>query len=187
MGKSKKDEEAKSKPGQAQVKEEPEKEEQESEEAVQTTEETELDKVKKELEAKTDAYLRLAAEYDNFRKRTQNEKLAMYDDATAKTLLQILPVADSLDMAVQNSQGAPEQFIKGLDLVRNQLSASLEKLGVECFGEVSDEFDPNIHNAISKIDSEDFGENTISQVFQKGYKIKDRIIRHAMVQVANCG
>ena len=152
----------------------------------ETEEVSELDLVKEELAAKNDAYLRLAAEYDNFRKRTQAEKLAMYDDATAKTVAEILPVADSLDMAIQNSQDAPEQFLKGLELVRNQLTASLSKLKIEAFGEPGDEFDPALHNAISKIESEELGENQISQVFQKGYKIADKIIRHAMVQVANC-
>ena len=147
---------------------------------------SELDKVKEELAAKNDAYLRLAAEYDNFRKRTQAEKLAMYDDATAKAVTEILPIADSLDMAIQNSQDAPEQFLKGLEMVRNQLNTSLAKLNIEAFGETGEQFDPALHNAISKIESEDLGENQISQVFQRGYKIADKIIRHAMVQVANC-
>ena len=148
---------------------------------------SELDKIKEELAAKNDAYLRLAAEYDNFRKRTQAEKLVLYDDATAKAVAEILPIADSLDMAIQNSQDAPEQFLKGLELVRNQLASSFAKLKIEAFAEAGEEFDPALHNAISKIESEDFGENQISQVFQRGYKIADKIIRHAMVQVANCG
>ncbi len=99
----------------------------------------------------------------------------------------MLPVADSLDMAIQSSKDAPEQFLKGLELVRSQFAASLAKLKIESFGEVGEEFSPELHNAISKIESEQLGENCISQVFQKGYKIGDRVIRHAMVQVANCG
>lgn len=144
----------------------------------------------KELETalaeEKDKRMRLAAEYDNYRKRTSSEKLGIYDDATAKAVEELLPVADSLTMAMQNLEGAPEEFKKGLELVGNQLKTSLEKLKVEAFCEVGDEFDPNLHNAVAKIESEDFEENKISAVFQKGYKIGDKIIRHAMVQVANC-
>lgn len=146
----------------------------------------EIEKLKSEVNSKNEAYLRLAAEYDNFRKRTQSEKLGIYDDATAKTISEILPVADSLDMALQNMQDAPEQFVKGLELVRSQLNASLAKLNIEVFGNVGDEFTPDLHNAISQIESEDFGSNVISQVFQRGYKKGGKVIRHAMVQVANC-
>jgi molecular chaperone GrpE len=146
----------------------------------------EIEKLKSEVNSKNEAYLRLAAEYDNFRKRTQSEKLGIYDDATAKTISEILPVADSLDMALQNMQDAPEQFVKGLELVRSQLNASLAKLNIEVFGSVGDEFTPELHNAISQIESEDFGSNVISQVFQRGYKKGGKVIRHAMVQVANC-
>lgn len=146
----------------------------------------EIEKLKAEVNSKNEAYLRLAAEYDNFRKRTQSEKLGIYDDATAKTINEILPVADSLDMALQNMKDAPEQFVKGLELVRNQLNASLTKLNIEVFGNVGDEFTPDLHNAISQIESDELGSNVISQVFQRGYKKGDKVIRHAMVQVANC-
>lgn len=146
----------------------------------------ELKKAQEALAAQKDSYLRLAAEYDNYRKRTQNEKLSIYDDATAKAVEQLLPVADSLDMAVMNMGEVPEEFKKGLELVKNQLSACLTKLKVEVFGEIGESFDPEIHNAISTTESEELGKNTISQVFQKGYKIGSRVIRHAMVQVANC-
>lgn len=138
------------------------------------------------LEKEKDARLRLMAEYDNYRKRTSSEKLSIYDDATAKAVEELLPVADSLTMALQNMKDVPEEYTKGIELIGNQLKASLDKLKVEAFCEVGDEFDPNIHNAIGKIESEELGENQISAVFQKGYKIGDKIIRHAMVQVANC-
>lgn len=142
--------------------------------------------LEEELEKKKDEMLRLAAEYGNYRRRTEQEKLRIYGDATAKAVEELLPVADSLTMAMQNLKNAPEEFVKGLELVQTQLTASLSKLKVEEFCEVGDDFDPNIHNAIARIDSEDLGKNKIAAVFQKGYRIGDKIIRHAMVQVANC-
>ncbi len=145
-----------------------------------------IEKLEKELAEEKDKRMRLAAEYDNYRKRTSAEKLGIYDDATAKAVEEILPVADSLTMATQNMEDIPEEFKKGLELVTSQLKASLNKLKVEPFCEVGDDFDPNLHNAVAKIESKDFEENKVSAVFQKGYKIGDKIIRHAMVQVANC-
>ena len=142
-------------------------------------------KLEEELAAQKDKYMRLAAEYDNYRKRTANEKLSIYDDATAKAVTELLPVADSVRMALDNLANADTEIIKGIELISNQLDKSFEKLKIESFGKIGDEFDPNLHNAISKVESEDLGENTIAQVFQTGYKIGDKIIRHAMVQVAN--
>ena len=143
-------------------------------------------KLEEELAAQKDKYMRLAAEYDNYRKRTANEKLSIYDDATAKAVTELLPVADSVRMALDNLANAGPEIIKGIELISNQLDKSFEKLKIESFGKIGDEFDPNLHNAISKVESEELGENTIAQVFQTGYKIGDKIIRHAMVQVANC-
>ena len=143
-------------------------------------------KLEEELAAQKDKYMRLAAEYDNYRKRTANEKLSIYDDATAKAVTELLPVADSVRMALDNLANADPEIVKGIELISNQLDKSFEKLKIESFGKIGDEFDPNIHNAISKVENEDLGENTIAQVFQTGYKIGDKIIRHAMVQVANC-
>ena len=139
-----------------------------------------------ELNTQKDKYVRLAAEYDNYRKRTANEKLSLYDDATAKAVTELLPVADSMRMALENMKDADPEILKGMELVSNQLAKSFEKLKVEAYGNIGDKFDPNIHNAISKVESDELGENTIAQVFQTGYKIGDKIIRHAMVQVANC-
>ncbi|MCQ4021917.1 MULTISPECIES: nucleotide exchange factor GrpE [unclassified Ruminococcus] len=145
-----------------------------------------LEEAKKELEAQKNSYLRLAAEYDNYRKRTTNEKAGIYSDATAKAVAEILTVADSLEMAVKAVENAPEEFKKGIELVAAQMQSALAKLNVEKFAEVGEQFNPQLHNAVSKVDDESLGENVIAQVFQSGYKTGDKIIRHAMVQVANC-
>ncbi len=174
-----------------------EKIENETVEEVETTtaeaevEEKELTKEEQlelEVAAQKDKYMRLYAEYDNYRKRTQSEKVAIYADATAKAVENILPLADSLTMALSQFEGkdVPQEFSKGIELIANQLKASFDKMSVTPFGEVGDEFDPNLHNAISKIEDENLGENTIAQVYQTGYKLNDKIIRHAMVVVANC-
>lgn len=162
----------------------PEKAEKKKAKKSKTTEK--IENLEKELAEEKDKRMRLAAEYDNYRKRTSSEKLAIYDDATAKAVEELLPVADSLTMAMQNLDNAPDEYKKGLELIANQLKTSLEKLKVEAFCEIGDDFDPNLHNAVAKIESEDFEDNKISAVFQKGYKLGDKIIRHAMVQVANC-
>lgn len=145
-----------------------------------------LEDLKKELESQKNNYLRLAAEYDNYRKRTTNEKAGIYADATAKAVSEILTVADSLEMAVKAAENAPEEFKKGIELVAAQMQNALTKLNVEKFGELGEEFNPELHNAVSKVEDESLGENVIAQVFQSGYKTGDKIIRHAMVQVANC-
>lgn len=139
-----------------------------------------------EVAEQKDKFLRLAAEYDNYRKRTANEKLSIYDDATAKAVAELLPVADSVAIALSSLKDADPEILKGVELISNQLAKSFDKLKIESFGKQGDEFDPNLHNAISKIDDDSLGENTLAQVFQTGYKIGDKIIRHAMVQVANC-
>ncbi len=142
--------------------------------------------LEEEVTAQKDKYIRLAAEYDNYRKRTASEKLSLYDDATAKAVTELLPVADSVRMAIENLADADPEIIKGIELISNQLTKSFEKLKVEAYGKIGDSFDPVYHNAISKIESDELGENTLAQVFQTGYKIGDKVIRHAMVQVANC-
>ena len=164
------------------------------EETVETAETEEVkeptaeEKLQEELKASNEKYMRLYAEYDNYRKRTQNEKAQIYADATAKAVEEILPLADSLTMALSQFEGkdVPPEFSKGIELIANQLKSSFDKLSVTPFGAIGDEFDPNIHNAISKIEDESLGENVIAQVYQTGYKPNDKIIRHAMVVVANC-
>ncbi len=148
-------------------------------------EKTELQKLQDELKAQKDSYLRLAAEYDNYRKRTQQEKLSIFSDATAKAVEELLPLADSVTAAL-SSTADDDPHKEGIELIGNQLKKSLEKLGVEAFGEVGDTFDPVFHNAISMVQNPELEANTVAMVFQKGYKLKDKTIRPAMVQVANC-
>ena len=134
--------------------------------------------------AERDAHLRLAAEYDNFRKRTVKEKEASYGNGKADAVAKMLPVYDNLERALkQETQDAA--YKKGVELTMAELIKIFTSLGVEVFGNVGDEFDPNLHNAVMHIDSEELGENTIAQVFQKGFKIGDKVVRFAMVQVAN--
>lgn len=114
--------------------------------------------------------MRLAAEYDNYRKRTTAEKLNIYADATAKAVSEILVVADSLEAALKSSKGAPEEFRKGLELVNSQFTAALQKLGVEAFGEAGEAFDPQLHNAVSKVENEELGENTIAMVSRRAIR-----------------
>ncbi len=142
-------------------------------------------KIQKELEEKNDQLLRLAAEYDNFRKRSQREKESIYSDVKANVLGDLLPVIDNFERAVDGSGNELESFKKGVDMIFNQLLEVMKKHGVESFGEVGDEFDPNFHSAVMHIESEDLGENVIAQVFSKGYKVGEKVIRPATVQVAN--
>lgn len=138
-----------------------------------------------EVASSKDKYMRLAAEYENYRKRTANEKLSLYDDATAKAVTELLPVADSVRMALENLKDADPEIIKGIELISNQLNKSFEKLKIESYGEAGDDFDPNLHNAVSMVDNEELGSGKVAAVFQTGYKIGEKIIRHAMVQVTN--
>lgn len=148
---------------------------------------SEEEKLRDELKAEKDKYLRLCAEYDNYRKRTSAEKLQIYDDATARAIKEILPLADSVTQALAQFEGkdVPEEFSKGITLIAQQLKSSMDKLKVEAFCEVGDTFDPELHNAVSMTEDENLPANSISAVYQKGYRIGDKIIRHAMVVVAN--
>ena len=134
--------------------------------------------------AEHDSYLRLAADYDNFRKRTVKEKEASYGNGKADAVAKMLPVYDNLERAL-NQETGDAAYKKGVEMTMNELVKIFTSLGVEVFGNVGDEFDPNFHNAVMHIEDENFGENTICQVFQKGFKIGDKIVRFAMVQVAN--
>ena len=137
-----------------------------------------------ELAAEKDKYLRLCAEYDNFRKRSQKEKDAIYADVRANTLTSFLPVYDNLVRAL-NQPTEDEAYKKGVEMTLNGLREVMKNLGVEEFGEAGELFDPNRHNAVMHVERDDLGESVIAQVFQKGFAVGDRVIRFAMVQVAN--
>ena len=134
--------------------------------------------------AEHDSYLRLAAEFDNFRKRTIKEKEASYGHGKADTVAKLLPVYDNLERAL-NQPTEDTAYKKGVEMTMTELVKIFTGLGVEIFGEVGDGFDPELHNAVMHIENEELGENTIAAVFQKGFKIGDKVVRFAMVQVAN--
>ena len=131
-----------------------------------------------------DGYLRLAADYDNFRKRTVKEKELSYGNGKADAIEKLLPVYDNLERAL-NQPTQDEAYKKGVEMTMNQLVSIFTGLGVEIFGAVGETFDPNIHNAVMHTEDADTPENTVTQVFQKGFKLGDKIVRFAMVQVAN--
>ena len=150
----------------------------------ETVETPEVNPWEEKYNAEHDSYLRLAAEYENFRKRTIKEKEASYGNGKADAVAKMLPVYDNLERAL-NQETADAAYKKGVEMTMNELVKIFTGLGVEIFGNVGDEFDPNLHNAVMHIDSEELGENVISQVFQKGFKIGEKVVRFAMVQVAN--
>ncbi len=146
--------------------------------------EEEVETLQGKLSAEREAHLRLAAEFDNFRKRSQKEKDASYTNGKADALSKLLPIYDNLDRALQQPT-EDVAFKKGVELTMTELQKIFTALGVEMYGERGDAFDPNLHNAVMHIEDESLGENAISQVFQKGFKIGDKVVRFAMVQVAN--
>ena len=159
------------------------------EETVETpveevTEAPEVNLWEEKYNAEHDMYLRLAAEFDNFRKRTIKEKEASYGNGKADTLAKLLPVYDNLERAL-NQPIEDAAYKKGVELTMAEFEKIFASLGVEVFGNVGDEFDPEKHNAIMHTEDPELGENTIAMVFQKGARIGDKVIRFAMVQVAN--
>lgn len=167
-----------------------EKEAVEEEVKEETAEETKAEPSKeeilqKQLDEKNDQLLRMAAEYDNFRKRSQREKDALYADCKASVIKQLLPVVDNFDRVFANPDANYEDYKKGVEMTFKQFGEVFKALGVEAFGEAGEEFDPNIHNAVMHTEDESLGENVITTVLAKGYKLGDKIIRPAMVAVAN--
>ena len=134
--------------------------------------------------AERDAHLRLAAEYDNYRKRTTKEKEQSYTNGKSDAVEKLLPVYDNLQRALKQ-ETADAAFKKGVEMTMTELVKILNGLGVEIFGVEGEQFDPNLHNAVMHIDDENYGENVICQVFQQGFKIGEKVVRFAMVQVAN--
>ena len=166
------------------IEETPVEETVETEETVSEEATPEVNEWEEKYNAEHDSYLRLAADYDNYRKRTAKEKDAAYGNGKADAVEKLLPVYDNLERAL-NQPTEDEAYKKGVEMTMNQLVGILAGLGVEIFGSVGDSFDPNLHNAVMHVEDENFGENTICQVFQKGFKIGEKIVRFAMVQVAN--
>ena len=152
--------------------------------AEETVESPEVNPWEEKYNAERDAHLRCAAEYDNFRKRTIKEKEASYGNGKADAVAKMLPIYDNLERALQQ-ETSDAAFKKGVEMTMNELLKIFGTLGVEVFGNVGDEFDPNLHNAVMHIDDENLGENVIAQVFQKGFKMGEKVVRFAMVQVAN--
>ena len=151
----------------------------------------EAEQAAKDAEAKAaemnDKFMRIAAEYDNFRRRTAKEKESMYGDGKADAIAAILPVLDNIDRSVATEPDGDEakRFHEGLQLIARQFRDALSKAGVTEITAVGQPFDPNLHNAIMHVEDETAGENTVVEEFQKGYKLGDRVIRHSMVKVAN--
>ena len=145
---------------------------------------SEFGKAQQALAQEHDSYLRLAAEYDNYRKRSQKEKDNLYTEIRSETVEKFLPVYDNLERALaQETQDAA--FKKGVEMTMNQLVSVMEKLGVVSFGAAGEVFDPQLHNAVMHVEDEALGENVIAEVFQKGFKVGEKVVRFAMVKVAN--
>ena len=140
--------------------------------------------VSEAMAALNDKYLRLCAEYDNFRRRSQKEKDSLYGDVKADTLLKFLPVYDNLVRAL-NTPTKDEAFRKGVEMTMNQFNTTMEKLGVTKIDSLGEKFDPALHNAVMHVEDEEKGENEIVEVFQEGFRLGDKVIRFAMVKVAN--
>ncbi len=138
-----------------------------------------------QLESVKDQFVRLTAEYDNYRKRTAKEKDSLYQDAKADTIKEFLAVYDNLQRAVSTEGDEDSPHKKGLEMIFHQYQEILKKLGVTEIEAQGQTFDPEKHNAVMHIDDENFGENVVSQVFQAGFMLGDKVIRHAIVQVAN--
>ena len=143
----------------------------------------EIEELKAKLAEQEDKYLRMAAEYDNFRRRSREEKDAIYENAMADTVKELLPIIDNLDRASSFTEG--DKILEGLILISKSTASVFEKLGVEEYGKVGETFDPNVHNAVFHVDDDQYGEGEIVEVFQKGYKKGKNIIRFAMVKTAN--
>lgn len=145
---------------------------------------SESDSAKELLAQQEDKYLRLAAEYDNYRKRTAKEKESIWTQVKADTAAAFLPVYDNLERAIKQ-ETADEAYKKGVEMTMNQLKEVFSKLGIEEIPALGEPFDPNLHNAVMHIDDENFGENTIAEVFQAGFRCGEKVIRFSMVKVAN--
>lgn len=156
----------------------------ETKEKKKSKAQVEIENLKAELESKNDLLLRTAAEFDNFKKRTERERLSVAEFAKANIIKELLPILDNIDRAALSEKDTPE-YIKGIEMIVKQFESLGERLGIEEVAKVGDGFDPNFHDAVMHIEDETLGENVIAEVLQKGFKIGDTVIRPAMVKVAN--
>ena len=145
---------------------------------------TELESLKNQVAQQEDKFLRLAAEYDNYRRRTTKEKESIWNDAKADAASAFLPVYDNLERALKQ-ETADEAYKKGVEMTMTQLRSVLEKLGITEIPALGQPFDPTLHNAVMHIEDESLGENIVAEVFQAGFKLGDKVIRFSMVKVAN--
>ena len=146
-------------------------------------EEARIAELERALAEQSDRYLRMAAEYDNFRRRSREEKDGVYDRAVADTVTELLPILDNLERATQYEDG--DKVKEGLSMTLKSAAEAFKRIGVEAYGEAGDTFDPNLHNAVFHVEDESLGEGVITDVFQRGYKKGDKVIRFAMVKTAN--
>lgn len=149
-----------------------------------TKKDSEIEALKKELQQKSDLLTRTAAEFDNFKKRTEREKSGIAEFAKADVIKKLLPIMDNIERANAADKESPD-YIKGIEMIVKQFSSLQETLCIEEIGNEGEKFDPNFHEAVMHIEDENFGENEIALVLQKGFKLGDTVIRPAMVKVAN--
>ncbi|MBR1443058.1 MAG: nucleotide exchange factor GrpE [Firmicutes bacterium] len=155
------------------------------EKTEEKSEESELEKAVREAKAANDKYLRLFAEFDNFRKRTSSEKAGMYDNGVRDTIERFLPVIDNLERALSANVNEEDPMYKGVAMIMKQITELFESMKVIEISEIGVPFDPNIHNAVMHVEDESFDENSVAEVLQKGYSYHDKVIRPAMVKAAN--
>ena len=184
---NKKDKETEKKPKQKAEAENPkkQKEDTKAKEPQGNEEEKKEDPLQQELDETKERLLRLSAEYSNYKRRSEKEKQETYVYAKAETIKELLPVIDNLERALANETKDYDALKKGVEMTFSNLSAILQKLGIEGFGEPGETFDPNLHNAVMHVEDENYKTGEIVDVFQKGYKIGDKIVRPAMVKSAN--
>lgn len=182
---NKKEKDTEKKPKQKAEAEEKTSKANETEEKEENAKKEEKDPVQQELDETKDRLLRLTAEYSNYKRRSEKEKQDAYVYAKSDTLKALLPVIDNLERALANETKDYDAFKKGVEMTFDNLTSILETLGVEVFGEPGDTFDPNLHNAVMHVEDEEHKNGEIVDVFQKGYKIGDKIVRPAMVKSAN--
>ena len=149
-----------------------------------TKKDSEIEQLKFELEKSKEQLLRTAAEFDNYKKRTDRERAGIAEYAKCEIIKKLLPVIDNIDRAAA-TDSTGDDYIKGIEMIVKQFSSLADSLGIVEIGAAGDTFDPNLHEAVMHIEDDSFGENTVAEVLQKGYKFGDTVIRAAMVKVAN--